>query len=786
MSSQAIEALPVSAPMTYRQLIHQDDQIIKNYAVHYNISGDMTRGQMLEAIYCAHPGPEPLPVLASTSKPFAAPQAGEPLPAVSSAQIAQIARGQNAPNTPPGQDVVRFRTPSDTYSPRPSPPCSPGGEYLSNVSSPPPAPKPRMEFVFPPIPRAHKRPHDEIDVGPRAFSPGPCWLEKMLHDLEKGRKEVVNDLEEAKREVREALEDVKRADVALKSEAKEMKDLLDWLRDVIGKEMVTDIIEEAGRRAEGGASDEEGADGGDSDNDDSGGDEHGQRGSAGSKSPTSSRSRSISSSKSTPGPRNVVSGRTPPHQDSHEVDADNDGSSDKSRRARSTAGGAPPEVGIDEETNDPPQTFGLTFSMVFGSNALTTTEIHRHIAEHIKAQRDGTEPPAAKRVRYSHEPLPGPSEPAASPSRKRGRGEDQPDNRGDGSELEVERSVRYSEGEESDGGGRVAKRRRSDGGYDDLSDSSADGDSPSSSHISSPPPRQFRPQFSGFFGSDAEDSSSNSSDDDDGDSEGLPKVTILTYDAPDSEDDMDDDDFDQLDLVDEEPDVYEFDVDDDEVDYDDEREVAMRLYYTREGPGRGSWTRERTQPIPQSYYGVPYSSSLPPSSQPQPSEPAFDSGAAPSLGLAAESSFEAPSPEPSPAPSAGISQPAVAGPSSQPIPGPSSQPVAGPSNPARHPRPLARARERLRLTATGELEAYIYDTGSEYEERERREEAQMREWRRIRRQVDYPFNVEFLEMRAPPENLLSFANAPAEEEESQVPRAAGKKSKKGKGKKKGL
>jgi len=159
--------------------------------------------------------------------------------------------------------VRRFPTPSDTYSPSPSRGPSPVPRSPRSETSGVPLPKPRMEFVYPPKPRPHPNPrHGEGDtveneVETREFSPGPPWLEKMLVDLELGRKDLLGDLEEAKREVRDALDEITRVHILLEREKKMMEAFVDRLRRVVGDEVVDKIITEGTEAAEARTSDED-------------------------------------------------------------------------------------------------------------------------------------------------------------------------------------------------------------------------------------------------------------------------------------------------------------------------------------------------------------------------------------------------------------------------------------------------------------------------------------------------------------------------------------------------
>jgi hypothetical protein len=132
-----------------------------------------------------------------------------------------------------------------------------------------------MEFVYPPKPRGHARHRpdedesaDNEDENLRGFSPGPPWLEKMLVDLELGRKDLVADLEEMKEEAQSALYEVTRLRILLDREQKATKHLVDWMRSVMGDEMVDAIIAEGKQAAEERSSEEESDEEGDEEGDD--------------------------------------------------------------------------------------------------------------------------------------------------------------------------------------------------------------------------------------------------------------------------------------------------------------------------------------------------------------------------------------------------------------------------------------------------------------------------------------------------------------------------------------
>jgi septin family protein len=121
-----------------------------------------------------------------------------------------------------------------------------------------------MEFVYPPKPRGWARdqqdqdePDDEDEENIRGFSPGPSWLEKMLVDLEHGRKDLVGDIEDLKQEAQTVLYDVIRLRILLDREQASTKNFVGWMRGVVGEEVVNTIIEEATQAAEDRTSDEE-------------------------------------------------------------------------------------------------------------------------------------------------------------------------------------------------------------------------------------------------------------------------------------------------------------------------------------------------------------------------------------------------------------------------------------------------------------------------------------------------------------------------------------------------
>lgn len=139
--------------------------------------------------------------------------------------------------------MLRFPTPCDEYSPAPSPPpaAAPTAFDRSSVGSAIPT-KSKMQFAYPPVPRTPPPGHAE-DGAERSFSPGDCWLRKMLSDLERNRKELCDDLEEAKKEAGDALVEVTKADLASKKEVAETQDFIKRLQAVVGTDFIKDLIE---------------------------------------------------------------------------------------------------------------------------------------------------------------------------------------------------------------------------------------------------------------------------------------------------------------------------------------------------------------------------------------------------------------------------------------------------------------------------------------------------------------------------------------------------------------
>ena len=138
--------------------------------------------------------------------------------------------------------MLRFPTPCDTFSPSPSPPLAdrPLGRLSVESTA---IPKPKMKFVYPPIPRTPPPGQcDDPEGAERAFSPGDCWLRKMLYDLERDRKQLCDDLEDAKHEVSEALTEVTKAELACKQEIKETQGFVKQLQKVVGPDFLQSLI----------------------------------------------------------------------------------------------------------------------------------------------------------------------------------------------------------------------------------------------------------------------------------------------------------------------------------------------------------------------------------------------------------------------------------------------------------------------------------------------------------------------------------------------------------------
>jgi hypothetical protein len=159
----------------------------------------------------------------------------------------------------------RFPTPVDTYSPGPSSPGlrSPVGLRSSRQGSP--GTKPMIEFVYPPRPRPSRKDSNSAETSERGDSPGPNWLHKMLIDVQRGRKDLNSELEVMKREVNDAAGEVMRLQVLRAEEEKDMRAFLEYLRKVVGPNVVEEIIHGAQEAAEERTSDEDEDEGGDDD-----------------------------------------------------------------------------------------------------------------------------------------------------------------------------------------------------------------------------------------------------------------------------------------------------------------------------------------------------------------------------------------------------------------------------------------------------------------------------------------------------------------------------------------
>lgn len=216
--------------------------------------------------------------------PLNEPSAPEPI-----AQTVESTEAQKSIIPEEMYPTKRFPTPSDTYSPIPSRASSPAPCSRREVSSAP-LTKPRMEFVYPPKPRARgslqQGDNDAVgheDHNERAFSPGTPWLEKMLVDLELGRKDLLGDLDEVKREAQDALYEVIRVHILVEKEQAQTKALVDRMRRIVGDDVVDAIIAEGTQAAEERTSDEEegSEDGGEQelDSEEDGRDQHGTDGS---------------------------------------------------------------------------------------------------------------------------------------------------------------------------------------------------------------------------------------------------------------------------------------------------------------------------------------------------------------------------------------------------------------------------------------------------------------------------------------------------------------------------
>jgi hypothetical protein len=113
-----------------------------------------------------------------------------------------------------------------------------------------------MEFIYPPKPRPHAHVQqggeeaEENEESAREFSPGPPWLEKMLVDLELGRKDLVTNLAEAKRDLRDALYEMTTVGILVEREQKLFMAFVNGLRSMIGDKLVNEMIAEGKKTAQ--------------------------------------------------------------------------------------------------------------------------------------------------------------------------------------------------------------------------------------------------------------------------------------------------------------------------------------------------------------------------------------------------------------------------------------------------------------------------------------------------------------------------------------------------------
>jgi hypothetical protein len=150
----------------------------------------------------------------------------------------------------------RLATPSDTYSSGPSREPSPAPHSPRSDASGVSPSKPRIEFVYPPRPRSRVNGLQDEDEA-REFSPGPPWLEKMVVDLQRGRKELLKSLGETKKDAQDALYDLTTTRALLDKEQVAFKACVDGLRCILGDKLVEDLFAEGVQAAEERTSDEE-------------------------------------------------------------------------------------------------------------------------------------------------------------------------------------------------------------------------------------------------------------------------------------------------------------------------------------------------------------------------------------------------------------------------------------------------------------------------------------------------------------------------------------------------
>ncbi|KAG5642859.1 hypothetical protein DXG03_002036 [Asterophora parasitica] len=236
--------LPISPVlMNGADLIRQDPHFVRQYAQYFKIPSNLTIQQTLEAICKLRPSATPsIPILPHLGYKFI------------DGKIRLHAR--------------HFPAPIDEYSP-PTSPRAPSLHLNIAVKKP-------MKFVYPPVPRSPTGP----DTGhPRAFSPGPNWLEKMLDDFGGGRMDLKKQLEEAKREALDAMAEVVQADMELKKEIAETQRFVTFVGEMVGQDVLQQVLAEVDRIATEGSDADDPDD--ETDEDEDGGGGHGGGGGGG-------------------------------------------------------------------------------------------------------------------------------------------------------------------------------------------------------------------------------------------------------------------------------------------------------------------------------------------------------------------------------------------------------------------------------------------------------------------------------------------------------------------------
>ncbi|KAF9466815.1 hypothetical protein BDZ94DRAFT_1250843 [Collybia nuda] len=770
--------------MTCGELVHQDDKYIREYALLYGIPVDANRSEMLERIILLNPGSEAcIPILKHftahrgadgrvrlTGRISPAPESPSRIPRVvpagrrltrhsankhvlndlsqrenialpeapSSDSRSSPGPSDHPPSPPPSPKATsppkdiniipdevnparRFPTPLDTYSPGPSSPRpSLGSPRSSRQGSP--SVKPTMEFVYPPRPRpSGKNKANNTGASDPEPSPDSTWLHEMLIDVQQGRTNLKAELAKLEREANDAAAEIMKVQILRDREAKEMDEFLVNLRKIVGPEVVQAIIDSATEAAEERTSDEDEDGDGESRND----------------SETDSQKTSSDSSSS--------------HSDGDDQDRECDGGKVHTTREshvnEGEGGDAAGSDGDSEENVEHPE-----FDSVFGySNVRNVTVPPTHPEDFVGTggQSSGT---SSDNERQN---------PAEVPQQTRADSDDPPARQDSGNNSSPERN------------GNIGYKRAAD----------SNSDSSPSSHK--------RPRLTNNRGT-------------------ISAGTVEPQSTPSRKRSRDSDDSDSAWEVEESVKLTG-----DESSSGGPRKkprYGVNTSKSLSSPSRSRNGRVSTRSSEESGEDNPLNEierNEPHHFNNESEEEADDLvDAAPSLSDDDSLSPPQASPElsrfrsrlpplgsmPWPESPAATSQP-TAGPSSRPMNGPMSvprpdsprpsiaQPSAGSSNLRQRPRGLTRARERLRPTASGDVEAYNYDEGSDYEHRLAREAQTLAAWRRYDApRSTYPYHSEFEIIRGTPNiPLITFADE-EEEEEEKSDNVAG--NSKGKGKEK--